>query len=106
MPGVTQYSHYLPKETPLVGLHGIQIEDGILSLGLILLDTLDPQCQKPLEAPTIRGVDVVSKYLMDEAIFYEITAYERERAEILEAIIRWNTVEDARLHKEEIHEKI
>lgn len=68
MPGVTQYSHYLPKETPLVGLHGIQIEDGILSLGLILLDTLDPQCQKPLEAPAIGGVDVVSKYLIDEAI--------------------------------------
>ena len=38
------FTYYLPQETPLVGVHGEQTEDGITSLGLILLDTLDPVC--------------------------------------------------------------
>ena len=43
--GVAQVTYYLPKEAPLVGVHGNEVaEDGILSLGLILLNTLDPKC--------------------------------------------------------------
>ena len=35
----------LPKETPLVGFHAKVDVFGIVSLGLILVDTLDEQCQ-------------------------------------------------------------
>ena len=43
-PGEFKVTYYLPKETPLVGFHGHEIEDDILAFGLILLNTLDPMC--------------------------------------------------------------
>ena len=46
---ITKRTYDLPRETPLVGFHGIAYEEGLESLGLILLDTLDPVCQVPLE---------------------------------------------------------
>ena len=41
---VAQVTHYLPKETPLVGFHANEGPEGILEFGLILLNTLDPMC--------------------------------------------------------------
>ena len=38
----------LPSDTPLVGFHGMVNMLGMTSLGVILVDTLDPVCQKPL----------------------------------------------------------
>ena len=35
----------LPAETPLVGFRGKVDEHGLVSLGLIMVDTLDPVCQ-------------------------------------------------------------
>ena len=37
--GITERKYRLPKEPPLVGFHGMAEEDGLDSLGLILLDT-------------------------------------------------------------------
>ena len=48
-PGIEETTLQLPKETPLVGFHGMVDSFGIVSLGLILLDTLDPVCQHPLD---------------------------------------------------------
>lgn len=39
----------LPEETPLVGFHGMVDSHGIVSLGLILLDTLDSACHKAMD---------------------------------------------------------
>ena len=46
---ITSKSYDLPRETPLVGFHGIAYEEGLESLGLILLDSLDPVCRVPLK---------------------------------------------------------
>ena len=39
--GITERSYMLPKETPLVGFHGMSEEEGLDSLGLILFDAMD-----------------------------------------------------------------
>lgn len=38
----------LPSDTPLVGFHGEVNLLGLTSLGVILVDTLDPVCQAPM----------------------------------------------------------
>ena len=43
--GVTETMLRLPEETPLVGFRGKVDEHGLVSLGLILVDTIDPICQ-------------------------------------------------------------
>lgn len=45
---ITERTYDLPRETPLVGFHGVAYEEGLESLGLILLDTQDPICLTPL----------------------------------------------------------
>ena len=40
--GIEETMIRLTPETPLVGFHGMATEKGLTSLGLILLDTLDP----------------------------------------------------------------
>jgi len=40
--GVEETMIRLVPETPLVGFHGMSNEDGITSLGLILVDIMDP----------------------------------------------------------------
>ena len=46
---ITSRSYDLPRETPLVGFHGVAYEEGLESLGLILLDSFDPVCRVPLK---------------------------------------------------------
>ena len=45
MADITETTLRLPKETPLVGFHARVDVFGLVSLGLILVDTLDEQCQ-------------------------------------------------------------
>lgn len=42
---ITEYMTRLSDEAPLVGFHGMSDSYGLTSLGLILLDSLDPVCQ-------------------------------------------------------------
>lgn len=42
--GITEKTMLMTKETPLVGFHGMSEEEGMESLGLILLDTMAPAC--------------------------------------------------------------
>ena len=39
----------LPSDTPLVGFHGEVNLLGMTSLGVILVDTLDSECQTPMK---------------------------------------------------------
>lgn len=51
--GIEVDSFQLPEETPLVGFHGLVDAYGLVSLGPILLDTIDPMCQQPLPVDQI-----------------------------------------------------
>ena len=104
---VRQISYYLPKETPLVGLHGLVTEESIMSLGLILLDTMDPACQKQLETSKIGNLDTISKALLDFRVEDEISFNEQERAKILEAILQTDSLYESRYDNQDaIHTKI
>ena len=46
--GVSTTTLRLPEEVPLVGFHGRTDGELLKSLGLILLNTVDPHCQKAL----------------------------------------------------------
>ena len=45
MANISETTLRLPKETPLVGFHAKVDVFGLVQLGLILVDTLDEQCQ-------------------------------------------------------------
>lgn len=42
--GITETMIRLPEQTPLVGLHGLADGQGLMSLGLIMVDTQDHNC--------------------------------------------------------------
>lgn len=94
----------MPKETPLVGFHGMVDEFGINQLGLILVDTLDPVCQHPyydeFTMPSIYiGMD---DYESSMAVEESITEDEKVRAKALEAMLMYDNMVSAQKSKEEI----
>jgi len=94
---ITQKNYILPKETPLVGFHGITEMEGLDSLGLILFDTKDPECKKPLKESQL-GPDLINKseFILDAYVEENITNREKARADALEAILSYKNLKDAR----------
>ena len=96
----------LLEETPLVGFHAMIDPFGITSLGLILVDTLDPLCQHPLDiydATIYKGMDEWQESIAAEE---SITEDEKMRADALESIILYDSMIKARWSKEEIYDQI
>lgn len=91
----------LPNDTPLVGFHSKSDGDMINSLGLILVNTKDPICQKPLTEghfQTYKG----NIFEQSEAAERDITKAERAKANALEAILVYDTIQKARESRSEI----
>jgi len=74
--GVEETLLRLEPETPLVGFHGMATEDGITSLGLILLDTMTPGCLLAREPEWGSWIDESSEFDIDEAVENSITREE------------------------------
>ena len=94
----------LPKETPLVGFHAKVDIFGIVQLGLILVDTLDEQCQysswyQDYVKDAVEGED---QFEQAEYVEGAITDNEMERAKALEAILLMKSIEDTRKTQEDI----
>lgn len=82
----------LPAETPLVGFHGMVDAFGIVSLGPILLDTLDPVCQQPLNNSNMAMYWGMDEFQKSKALEDSITEDERVRAQALEAILIYDSM--------------
>lgn len=105
--GVEETMIRLVPETPLVGFHGMSNEDGITSLGLILVDIMDPQCQQVTQYDnSFYYLDEMSEFARDEAVENMITQQEENRAKALEAILSYDSMEKARESKDEIMQQI
>ena len=94
----------LPKETPLVGFHAKVDVFGIVSLGLILVDTLDEQCQYAnwYQDYVEDIVDGEDQFEQAEYVEGAITDNEYERSKALEAILLMKSIEDNRKTQEDI----
>ena len=68
----------LPEETPLVGFHGKVDSFGITSLGLILVDTLDPVCSEPMtDGPDMWMYEAMDDFTAADFATSQITGKER-----------------------------
>ena len=85
--GVIARTLRLPRETPLVGFHGMVDKFGIVSLAPILLDTLDPICQEPLDNSDMTMYQGMDDYQQSKALEGSITHDEYVRAQALETIL-------------------
>ena len=92
----------LPEETPLVGLHGMVNENGIVSLGLILLDTLDSVCQTPIDNSDMSMYTGLNDFEKSKLVEDQITDEERTRAQALEAILVYDSMLKARQSKQDV----
>lgn len=97
---------HLTNETPLVGFHGMVDKFGIVSLGPILLDTIDPICQKPYKKVDMRMYKGMDDYQKSNAAEAAITEDERVRAQALEAIIMYDSMVEAQKTKAQIMQQI
>ena len=70
---ITEKNYVLPKETPLVGFHGMSEEDGMDSLGLILFDSMDKECQTSLNYNPLESLDHKSEFVLDAYVEKNIT---------------------------------
>lgn len=96
----------LPEETPLVGFHGMADSYGIVSLGLILLDTLDPVCHQPLDNSDMSLYQGMNDFQSSKFAEDQISREEKDRAKGLEAILIFDSMVKARESKEEVMEQI
>ena len=96
----------LPDETPLVGLHGMVNENGIVSLGLILLDTLDSVCQTPIDNSDMSMYTGLNDFEKSKLVEDQITDEERTRAQALEAILVYDSMLKARQSKQDVMNQI
>ena len=98
----------LPKETPLVGFHAKVDVFGMVSLGLILVDTLDKQCQYANWYEDYVEAAVPGEDQFEQAEYVEgaITDEEMERAQALEAILLISSIEDTRKSQDDIKKQI
>ena len=97
----------LPDETPLVGFHGKVDFFGMSSLGLILVDTLDPVCQKPaFDDPNMWIYEAMDDFTAAEQSEGAITGPERARAQALEAILMDESLHNSAKSKEAIRNEI
>ena len=73
--GVEETMIRLTPEVPLVGFHGMATEDSLDSLGLILVDTLNPRCQliKPSLNKELEFLKPYSEVAQDLAVENSIT---------------------------------
>ena len=103
---ITERSYALPKETPLVGFHSISEEEGMDSLGLILFDSLDKQCQTPLTYNPLETLDQKHEFVLDAYVEKNITEQEKARADALEAILSFKNIKDARKKQKSLKKQI
>ena len=92
----------LTDEAPLVGFHGWSDENGLVSLGLILYDSLDPVCQKPLDSANFSMYENMGIFEQSTAAEGSITQNEKDRAKALEAILKYDSMKKARESKGKI----
>lgn len=94
----------LTPEAPLVGFHGMASEDSLDSLGLILVDTLNPRCQfiKPSLNKELEFLAPYSEVAQDLVVENSITPEEQNRAKAIEAILAYDSLAKARESKEEV----
>ena len=92
----------LPTETPLVGFRGKVDEHGLVSLGLIFVDTIDPVCQTVQSAADISMYKGLSETEQSKIVEDEMTQDEKDRAKALETILIYDSIAKARQSKEEV----
>ena len=103
---VTEYMTRLSDEAPLVGFHGMSDSYGLTNLGLILLDSLDPECQRPLDNSNFSLYENMSIFEQSTAAEGSITQNEKDRAKALEAILKYDSMVKARESKQDIIRQI
>ena len=103
---ITERNYALPKETPLVGFHSISEEEGMDSLGLILFDSMDKQCQTPLKYNPLETLDQKHEFVLDAYVEKNITEQEKARADALEAILSFKNIKDARKKQKSLKSQI
>ena len=88
----------LRPEVPLVGFHGMATQDGLDSLGLIFLETNDERCQEIDKSPREEMFFNQKQHDVAKSEYFEkqITKEEKERADLMEAILLYSTYADAR----------
>ena len=97
----------LPSDTPLVGFHGKVNMLGMTSLGVILVDTLDPVCQKPLlDDSNMWMYQAMDDFTAASQTEGDISKQERARAQALEAILMDESLHNVHRTKEDIAEAI
>ena len=73
--------------------------NGLVSLGLILLDNLDPVCQQPHDNANFSMYEGMNIFDQSNAAEGAITQNEKDRAEALEAILKYDSMIKARESK-------
>lgn len=81
-------------------------DDGISSLGLILVDTLDPVCQHPLDTSDMWVYEAMDVFQKSKALEDTITKDEKGRAQALEAILIKESMIKASERKYELKSEI
>jgi hypothetical protein len=100
---VYEKNYVLPKETPLVGFHGMSEEQGLDSLGLILFDTMDKECKVPLkESQLDSSLKSKGEFFLDAYVEENITIQEKARADALDAILSYKNLKDAQKNQKQI----
>ena len=96
----------MSNETPLVGFHGYVDYEGIVQLGLIFHDAISDECQNSRRSNEISMIDGMDEYSQAKVVEGMMTNEERERAKMLEAILRYDLIRQSKEDKEVTVQKI
>ena len=106
--GVMHIDMMMTTQVPLVGFYGKVDEFNIVELGLILADKFTPQCLTSIDdnADILNKIDNMGAQKVSEDYDNSITAQEKNRAQVLEAILRYDELRTAKMEKDELSQKV
>ena len=103
---IEEFSLAMSEVAPLVGFHGKVDAYGLTGLGLIMVDTITPACQKGLYDYNLDNLKDKSTAEIAEIIEDSISTEESERAKMLEALLRIHLNETYKEDKQVLINKI
>ena len=107
---VAEYKITIVPELPLIGFHAMvddtESTNGIVKLGLIIVDQISPDCIINYPDEDVSVLDRMEPLATAELVEGSISEVEKKRAELVEAVLRQDQVSIAQSQKDLLTQKL
>ena len=104
---VAEFKISLTDELPVVGFHALtDIDEGIVKLGLIMVNSITPDCLMNMPNVDPNNFESVGEFSRAELAENSITKEETRRAQLVEAVLRYDQMKNTKITKEELSKKV